>query len=290
MEVLAGLHADIQTLATLFQLGMPLSDIVVKAAALSGRLSILQHLLREQQCPAPLKVSYHAARSGSIDMLDWLKAQSWCEFNDFACAGAARGGHLAVLQHLRSQGCDWDNNYIAGCAASSGSIPTVEWLRQQPGIELNADVMGAAVCAGHNAMCEHLRSVGCDWDVDTCSYAVACGHLDTLRWLREHGCPWDVCDVCLNATCYGFPDVLDYVLEQGEVLDAELLTTALNGAGAHGQLPAAQWLRQHGAHWPAVLWYRTGHGPFGPLKVWSGAALAWARAEGCTSRSLLLLV
>jgi hypothetical protein len=60
-------------------------------------------------------------------------------------------------------------------------------------------------------------------------------------------------DVCIDASRNGHTDVLDYVIEQGEVLDAELLTYALKIAGAYNQLQAAQWLRQHGAEWPTVL-------------------------------------
>ena len=52
---------------------MPLSETVVNAAALSGRLSILQQLLSEQQCPRPTNLSHFAAHRGSINMLDWLR-------------------------------------------------------------------------------------------------------------------------------------------------------------------------------------------------------------------------
>jgi hypothetical protein len=125
-------------------------------------------------------------------------------------------------------------------------------------------------------MCEHLRSVGCDWNDDTCSHTVVCGHLDTLRWLREHGCPWNVRQICMRAADSGYIDILDFVIEQGEVIDAELLTDALNMAGAGNQLHAAQWLRQHGAEWPTELGYDEN-------ELWSDRLVAWARAEGCDS-------
>jgi hypothetical protein len=107
LQCIAGLPADEQTLAGLRQLGMPLSDRVVQAAALSGRLSILQHLFTERRCPRPWNCCYHAARSGSISMLIWLRTQSWCMFDNYACIGAAMGGHLAALKHLRSEIRDW---------------------------------------------------------------------------------------------------------------------------------------------------------------------------------------
>jgi hypothetical protein len=284
VQVIAGLHADIETLTTLHELGMPHNDTVMEAAALSGRVNILQHLVTKQQCPKPNSLSHFAARSGSISMLKWLKAQSWCTFDDFTCAGAAEGGHLAVLQHLRSEGCDWDVESIECYAASSGSIEVVEWLRQQQGIVVDANVLSWAAGAGQIATCEHLRSTGCDWDSDACDQAVSEGKDDMLRWLREQGCPWSVSGLCTRAVRYGYTHVLDYVIEQGEVLDAELLTDALNWAGAYDKLTAAQWLRRHGAQWPAVL----SESEDSYIQQWRGDTLAWARAAGCTSPNSLM--
>eukprot|EP00953_Heterococcus_sp_UTEX-ZZ885_P038818 19914-Heterococcus_DN1.PRE.1 len=94
LQCIAGLCADIQTLAALLELGMPLRSIVVKAVALSGRLSVLQHLLLLHPGLTSLssvkeEISCYAASSGSIDMLNWLRTQSWCVFNCSACEGAA---------------------------------------------------------------------------------------------------------------------------------------------------------------------------------------------------------
>jgi hypothetical protein len=58
-------------------------------------------------------------------------------------------------------------------------------------------------------MCEHLRSIGCDWNEQACLSAAANGKLDTLRWLREHGCPWNVNEVCIDAAYNGYVDILD---------------------------------------------------------------------------------
>jgi hypothetical protein len=66
LQWIAGLHADAQTLTVLHELGMPLSDTLVNAVALTRRLDVLQHLLTEYQCPIPQSISHYAARSGSI--------------------------------------------------------------------------------------------------------------------------------------------------------------------------------------------------------------------------------
>jgi hypothetical protein len=101
LQYVAGLYADVETLSALRELGLALSETVLEAVALSGRLHVLQRLRTEQRCPKPDQISYCAARSGSINMLKWLRAQSWCVFDAATCSGAAAGAHLAaVLTHL----------------------------------------------------------------------------------------------------------------------------------------------------------------------------------------------
>eukprot|EP00953_Heterococcus_sp_UTEX-ZZ885_P003694 2507-Heterococcus_DN1.PRE.7 len=285
LQKIAGTFADARTLAILRELGMPLSALLVNTAAASGRMSILQLLLSDQHCPRPSNLSHWAAHSGSIPLLNWLRTQSWCIFDHDTCAGAAKGGHLATLQHLRNEGCEWREQRIACYAASGGSIEVLEWLRQQQGIAVDTSTLSWAACAEQIGMCKHLRSLGCEWDASVCTSVATFGATDALRWLQDHGCPWDVSAVCCGAAFAGCTDILDYVLEQGEVLSAAVLTKALNCAGAYRQLQAAQWFREHGAEWPAVLTYNEGSN-FG---LWGGDTLAWARAKGCTSPVLLSL-
>jgi hypothetical protein len=191
LQLIAGLHADLETLTTLRELGMPLSENLIEAVALSGRLDILQHLITEQQCPiSSKKFSHYAARSGSISMLQWLRSENSCTFDKTACKGAAYAGQLAALQHLRNEGCDWNKYYIACYAARSGSIEVVDWLRQQQGIALDVQVMMSwAAGAGQTAMCQQFLSTGCEMDAYACFEAARCGRSGTLRWLREQGCP-----------------------------------------------------------------------------------------------------
>jgi hypothetical protein len=87
--VVAGLHADMETLAALRELGMPLSLIVIKAVARAGRLSIMQQLLPEAHCPRSDSVSHYVARRGSI--INWFIAKSQTGLDDDTCARAAVG-------------------------------------------------------------------------------------------------------------------------------------------------------------------------------------------------------
>jgi hypothetical protein len=279
LQLSAGVQADLCTLAELCKLGMPFGAVLVKATAFSGRVHILQYLILQQQCPIPSGLSQYAARSGSISMLTWLKTQTCCTFDASTCEAAAFVSQLAVLQHLRSEGCAWDAKVIAHCAAAGGSIAMLDWVRQQQGVEISAMTLQMAALGGETAMCEHLRSIGCDWNADACNYAAVARQVDTLHWLRQNGCPCKIRNVCSNASRYGNINILNYVNEQCEVMSTDLLTKSLLLAGVYNQLETVQWLRQRGAQWPAVLSKRVG----AKLMFWKDDVLTWARVEGCTA-------
>jgi hypothetical protein len=211
VQLMAGKHAYIKTLAALQELGMPLSQNLLQAAAVSGRLSILQHLISEQHCPKPRALVYYAACGGNISLLIWLRTEQQCEFDEYTCTGAAARGQLAALKYLRSEGCDWDAANVAHSAAHSGSKEMVEWLQQQQGLVFGADAMASAAGADLISMCEYLHSTGCEWDERACTDAARNGSLDTLRWLRENGCPWDVIDVFDHAAHNSQTGILDLI-------------------------------------------------------------------------------
>eukprot|EP00953_Heterococcus_sp_UTEX-ZZ885_P002832 2051-Heterococcus_DN1.PRE.2 len=279
LQLCTGLQADLCTVAELCKQGMTLTAVLVNATALSGRLHILQYLFLQQHCSIPSDLSEYAVRSSSISMLTWLKTQTSCTFDMMTCAAAAFGNQFAVLQHLRNEGCEWDNKRIGQCTAVSGNIAMLDWVRQQQGVEITAITLLMAALSGETAMCAHLRSIGCDWPVHACNYAAVRGHIETLHWLRQNGCPCNIADVCSAAARYGSTSILNYVNEQWEVMSAELLTKSLLQAGVYNQLETVQWLRQHGAQWPAVL----SKGQGAKLIVWREDVLTWAKAQGCTA-------
>eukprot|EP00953_Heterococcus_sp_UTEX-ZZ885_P041015 20945-Heterococcus_DN1.PRE.4 len=172
-----------------------------------------------------------------------------------------------TVRMAHSCGLAMDDNYhLELRAVTGGSVEVVDWLQQEQRVVIGADFMAAAAGAGQIAMCKHLHSIGCKWSADACT---------------EAGCPWDCSQVFIKAACRGYIDILDYVIVQGELPDAELLTDTLYYAGLHDQLQAVQWLRQHGAQWPEKLISSQ------KTAYWSGPVLAWARSEGCTSPGYL---
>eukprot|EP00953_Heterococcus_sp_UTEX-ZZ885_P039249 20122-Heterococcus_DN1.PRE.1 len=215
-----------------------------------------------------------AVKCNQLPVLEFLCSQGcFCEWG--VAEVAAKRGALDILRWLYEHGCAWDSSQILKFAASSGDVSTAAWVKQQPGTTCDAHVMSAAAEQGHTAMCEYLHAEQCPWSELACDGAAKNGHVHTLRWLHEHGCPWYAKRLFMDAAAAGNIEILEYMQQEGTMATAKVLTCMLNIAGAYNKLEVAQWLRQQGADWPAVLRV---HGT-----VWLGDTLAWARAEGCTS-------
>jgi hypothetical protein len=153
------------------------------------------------------------------------------------------------------------------------------------GVELSDRTLSAAAHEDNLQLCTWLRETAqCPWPEYACMDAARRNQHALLRWLLDSGCPIEeVWDVGFNALvgCGNDLSVLQYLLEQGLLGDAQLLTLMLQQAGCEGNVAAAQWLRQQGAQWPAVLYFQ------GAQEVWNGEVLQWARAEGCTASAVL---
>jgi hypothetical protein len=264
LQVIAGLHADMKTLVALRDMGMPLSYTVIKAVALAGRLSIMQQIFSEQLCARPdAPFSYGDQRRPRI-IDNYLSSPEYQWADDNTCAAGATAAAAvpaaaAAAAETDAEGQlqapsptetdkEWREKPITCTAASNGGVKCENWVQRSAlGLQHEAIVMAIAASAGHTAVCEYLRSLGCAWNDAACDRAAERGQFDTLRWLREHGCPWYVSTVCINAACYGSTDILDYVVQQGEVLDADVLADTLMFADTCNQQQVVKWLRGHGA-------------------------------------------
>jgi hypothetical protein len=230
-----------------------------------------------------------AAFQGRLPVLRLLHALGH-KWHTKACDSAVEGGHLEVLQWLGEHGCAYKVTAMMRKAATYGHVHILDWLLLQRGGRLGADMMHAAAQGGQLLMCQYLRSIGCGWNAQVCDVAASNGHLSVLQYLREHGCPWSSNYVAMvsarSGSIYTMVYVLQHTVLQNDNLNV-ILTDMLRTAGAHGHLAAAKWLRhERGARWPAVLSAWTGIAGDTKHVQWSGEVLAWARANGCTSRIL----
>jgi hypothetical protein len=244
----AGRYSDLQTLHAARQLGLKLSEHTLKGAAHAGSIHKLIHLL---------------GAGGT--------------FTARTCSAAAKGGHIATLKWLRAQGCEWDNAEICGDAAESGDMNTLLYTREQGGV-VNANTMSAAAQAGSLHICQYLHTQQCPMDADATHYSAYAGHADVLGWLLQRGCPVDLerDGLLYVAATGGHTQVLQCLLDASLLQTPQQKADMLKWAASRSNLAAAQWLRQHGAAWPAVLCNEDG-------EEWPDDAVAWARSQGCTA-------
>jgi hypothetical protein len=135
--------------------------------------------------------------------------------------------------------------------------------------------MNVAALKGHTHVCQYLRSEQCPWGPAECFNAARGGHLCTLRWLHDAGCPRDLRAVRFAAARFNHLSILMYMQGVQPAASSAQLTQVLNIAGAYDKLSIAQWRRQQGAEWPAVLRFDG--------FSWRTDVLQCVREEGCTS-------
>jgi hypothetical protein len=262
------------------QPGVAVNCSAMSAAAERGHTAMCAYL-HEQQCEFGLGTCCSAADNAHWDTLRWLQEHG-CPWHQSVYETLAERGEFELLRWAREQGpAAWDTQTILQHAASSGSVELTAWVMQHAEVDVGALAMRFAAAEGHTAVCELLHAQQCPMDWSVADAGAESGDVPTLRFLLEHGCPTYPLSLCIHAARGGSIEAMQLVQQQPDTeLSAAVLTGMLNAAGACGQLDACLWLRAQGAAWPALLhdmfWKRC-------MAPWSGAALAWARAEGCDS-------
>jgi hypothetical protein len=272
-------HSDV--LCWLYEYGCQGDADTCYAAACSHQLDTLRWL-HERGCPWDAKACRGAGYNGALDTLRYLH-ENGCPWDAVAvCEAGALHGHLDVVRYVHEQGCTLAASVSKG-AAGGGHLSTLRYLHEQ-GCPWSSDACAEAARGGHLKVLRYLHEQGCSWDAAACNEAAYSSQLETVRYLHEHGCPWDAVRACELAAASGSVDIIKYIVEQDSlVFTAAQLTKMLNATGPNDELEAAQWLRQQGAQWPAVLVYNNHHWEHSTTWAWHGETLEWARQQGCTS-------
>eukprot|EP00953_Heterococcus_sp_UTEX-ZZ885_P016162 9107-Heterococcus_DN1.PRE.2 len=258
----------------------PLNADAMTGAARSGSLVMCNYLL-SRQCPMDASAYAAAAYKHHFNVLNWLYEHD-CPMSSGACTTAIYRRHFDVLCWLYEHGCRGDAR-TCYAAAARNRLDTLRWLRER-GCPWEAEAYTEPAYYGYLDVLRYMHEQGCPWDATACDEAARGGQLEALRYLHEHGCPWDAVKACELAVTDGAIDVIEYIVKQDSlVFTAAQLTSMLNAAGRFIELETAQWLREQGAEWPAVLVYSERFGARSIVKVWPAEALTWAREQGCTS-------
>jgi hypothetical protein len=108
-------------------LGLAPSIKLLAAAAGSGQLAVVEHLLR-RGCPWGKEVAHAAAAKGHTEVSLWLLAEG-CPGAKGMLLSAAEVGHADTCEQLLAAGCPVLNE-AAGRAAAGGHVPLMRRLLQ----------------------------------------------------------------------------------------------------------------------------------------------------------------
>ena len=270
--------SSVQRLSWAAGLGCPLDARLCIAAALEGRLLVLQHARDVLDCPWDLPGEPHmcwggsgsgssprhppgtcsaAAVGGHLAVLRWAHEHG-APWDQNTCEASAGRGHLHCLQWAHDNGCPWsrDTTAWASRGARGASLKCLRYALEQ-GCEYDGEEMvSSAAGAGH---IEHLAFLHDIWEVpyttQTCLTAAMNGQLEVLKWLRqrEPPCPW-------GAGCCALSTLVQHKGDNEDNI-------------ADGAIEQLQWLRSQD---PPAPWDET---TCINAARWAWAALVWARSQ-----------
>jgi hypothetical protein len=125
-----------------------------------------------------------------------------------------------------------------------------------------------------------LRVHGVPWDWRLCRRAAERGSLRFLQWLRSTSCPWKEAAVLHNACKSGNVAMLQWLLTATAPWTDTVKQEMLQRAAWYDRLAAVQWLKAHGAQWPANFGGQYKVRDEQVQQCWSLSAVQWAIASG----------
>ncbi|KAJ0398721.1 hypothetical protein P43SY_004138 [Pythium insidiosum] len=216
------------------------------AAALHGRLEMLQwmHEHTDLEClPWTFAV---ASRAGHRDVVQWLFAhhpESMAKFEPFSMDRVAEEGHLELFQWLEIHVCVPCTPSAMDSAALCGRLEMVRYLHEHRTEGCTTTAMDLAALKGHLDVVRFLhehRSEGCTpWAMDS---AAAYGRMDVLRFLHENRGEGCTVRAMNDAAGFGRMDVVRFLHEnRNEGCDR----TALRRAAKRGNLEMLRFLHEN---------------------------------------------
>jgi hypothetical protein len=307
-----------EVLQWLKETGVALTKSATNYAAMAGDIDALEYLHVEQGialsgCYTATDLAtlnrVHSHNSITIDQLsraadaaaggNKLSTLLWAQSVGAALTEATRMaaveyGHIEMIQHLIADGCVFNAAKCYRHAVQYGQKDVLKWLDEHHGkTQPTADHMNSAASFGHLAVCQYLREQGYNWSKESKEAVNAAAHsqcFDIVKWLITERCPYKAADLGIAVlSSYNLTDksvnMLKWLSEHGVVWSRNALTKMLNECGLHSQLPAAKYVRELGAAWPAEFLINTDeHGDEDGRVEWHHNVREWAISAGCKAR------
>lgn len=184
-------HDSVKVIAWLHQHGYSLSSSVMRRAAQSGNLGIVQYIHENVSASGYPSTMDHAAKHGQFEVVRYLHyadAQCTTQTMDYA----ARAGRLDIVQLLHEQRTEGCTVAAMNGAASHGRLDVVRFLHEHRSEGCTTAAMERAAWNGHLDVVMFLhkhRSEGCT--TRAIDKAAERGHLDIVEFLfanRREGC------------------------------------------------------------------------------------------------------
>jgi hypothetical protein len=229
---------------------------VAEQVTFHGHLNILRWLADDDiEHLLPLSNDQNvAALSGSVEALKFLQEKTHPQFDQTVFAAAAESGSIDMLKYCHENNCPFDSRSYHDAFENKDKatvLQTLKWLSRHE----------------------------FPWDEKVCELAAKTGNLCALKFARSEGCPWNAEETVKFAAMSGSIDILEYCLQNGCELSADLCTYSVLKENNPNALDTLQWLRQRSCPWDdKTCQYAVTYNNYD--------AFVWARNNGCEMDSI----
>ncbi|GFH47599.1 hypothetical protein CTEN210_04074 [Chaetoceros tenuissimus] len=232
---------------------------VAEQVTLHGHLDILRWLADDNieriALVLPAMIDHKvAASSGRVEVLKFLQERSYTQFNETLFSAAAKSGSIDMLKYCHENNCHFDSSAYHDAFENEDKAKVLQTLKFL-----------------------HLHEY--PWNEKVCELAAKTDNLRTLKFARSKGCPWNAKETVKFAAMSGNIDILEYCLQNGCELSADLCAYSVLKKNNPKALDTLQWLRQRSCPWDdKTCQYAVTYKNYD--------AFVWARNNGCEMDSI----
>jgi hypothetical protein len=163
-------------------------DLVPCFAAESGNVELMAWVLQQLGMQLTALVMRSAALKGHIAMVQYFHAQQ-CPWDESCTSAAASLDHADLLRWLVENECPWNASVLRMCAVQGGSVEVLVYLQHLgvlTTVETLTDSLNMAAVGNKLDAAKWLREQGADWPAGFSKYPL---QNEVLEWARAEGCP-----------------------------------------------------------------------------------------------------
>lgn len=228
-----------------------LTQRTIDAAAASGHLSVMQHLIRHLPDVVMANACRNACANGHLEIVKWISKNYCVDMTSIPIMDAViENDHIHVVKWLVEQ-YDWPEEGTKGewvsqamkRTACLAKMKTLQYLfahRENP--EYGMHILGDGVASGNLEIAKWLHDRNCKSACDLISLAAKHGSFEMLQWVHENCVGVIVSTDALDVAARHSLDMVQFLHEKRSY---GCTTNAMDNAAMSGHLDIVMFLNEN---------------------------------------------